>query len=488
MLGTAWPAMRQSFGAPVGDLGLILLVNTLGSVVIAAFVGRLIQKLRISALLAVAASCAALSGLGYAAAPGLWLILAIGPLLGAAIGMIDGGLNTAVALTGRPRLLNLLHGFYGIGTALGPLIVTAAILAGSWRPAYLFLAALDFAAAALWVLHHRRVPPPGALRAPSGTDTGQGAEVTDPAAAWSRQRLVSVLALGLIVFFVYTGLEVSAGQWQTSYLRGHLNMSASSAGLASFGYWGTLTAVRIGLALPAKPVPPRHVIGWGLAVSVVAAALIWLATRHRGHRGRVRHPRRRPRRCLPGPHRHHPPADRRAASPARHRLASRRRRSRRIRHFRTPRPPHRHHQPQPSSAPPSSPSPCSSSWPTQPWPDSSYTAAPVTRGHPAPGNSCASVDGRCFSGAYRVQRCGVRVRVAVGLLEPGEQLEQACWATRGGSPATSRARCGIWTGDGPALAVQGDEHGEQRDQSHHDQHQDHDQHPQQDRIPAQLLR
>jgi fucose permease len=274
MLGTAWPAMRQSFGVPVGDLGLILLVNTLGSVVIAAFVGRLIQKLGISALLAVAVSCAALSGLGYAAAPGLWLILAIGPLLGAAIGMIDGGLNTAVALTGRSRLLNLLHGFYGIGAALGPLIVTAAILAGSWRPAYLFLAALDFAAAALWILQHRRVPPPGALRAPSGTGTGQEADVTDPAAAWSRQRLVSVLALGLIVFFVYTGLEVSAGQWETSYLRGHLNMSASSAGLASFGYWGALTAVRIGLALPAKPVLPRHVIGWGLAVSVVAAGLI----------------------------------------------------------------------------------------------------------------------------------------------------------------------------------------------------------------------
>jgi fucose permease len=275
MLGTAWPAMRQSFGAPVGDLGLVLLASTLGSVLIAAFVGRLIHRLGIGALLAVAAACAALSGLGYAAAPGLWLILAIGPLLGAAIGMIDGGLNTAVALTGRPRLLNLLHGFYGIGTALGPLIVTAAILAGSWRPAYLFLAAFDLAAAALWVVQHRRVPPPGAPRAPGGAGTGQGADVTDPAAAWSRRRLVSVLALGLIVFFVYTGLEVSAGQWETSYLRGHLNMSASSAGLASFGYWGALTAVRIGLALPAKPVPPRNVIGWGLAVSLVAAALIW---------------------------------------------------------------------------------------------------------------------------------------------------------------------------------------------------------------------
>jgi fucose permease len=275
MLGTAWPAMRHSFGAPVGDLGLILLVNTIGSVAVAAFVGRLIQRLGVSALLVIAASCAALGGIGYVAAPGLWLVLAIGPLLGAAAGMMDGGLNTAIALTGRPRLLNLLHGFYGIGTALGPLVVTAAILAGSWRPAYLFLVALDLIAAALWALHHRRNPAPAGPRPPAGESAGQSQAAAGPAATWSRRRIVSVLTLGLIVFFVYTGLEVSAGQWETSYLRGHLGLSASSAGLAAFGYWGALTAVRIGLALPARPVPLRLVIGWGMAASVAAAALIW---------------------------------------------------------------------------------------------------------------------------------------------------------------------------------------------------------------------
>jgi fucose permease len=274
MLGTAWPAMRHSFGVPVGDLGLILLVNTIGSVAVAAFVGRLIQRRGVSVLLAVAGSCAALGGIGYAAAPGLWLVLAIGPLLGAAAGMMDGGLNTAIALTGRPRLLNLLHGFYGIGTAVGPLVVTAAILAGSWRPAYLLLVALDLTAAALWGLHHRRIPATGALRSTTEGGTGQSPDPSDPAATWSRQRVMSVLTLGLIVFFLYTGLEVSAGQWETSYLRGHLDLSASSAGLAAFGYWGALTAVRIGLALPARPVPLRNVIGWGMAASVAASALI----------------------------------------------------------------------------------------------------------------------------------------------------------------------------------------------------------------------
>jgi fucose permease len=282
MLGTAWPGMRHSFGVPVGDLGLILLVNTIGSVAIAAFVGRLIHRIGVSALLAVAASCAAIGGVSFAVAPGFWLVLIVGPLTGAASGMMDGGLNTAIALTGRPRLLNLLHGFYGIGTAVGPLVVTAAILIGSWRPAYLVLVAIDLAAAGSWLAYHRKLPPTPPARE-TDTDAADGDEVggaadgsaAEPTAGWSRRRVVSVLTAGLVVFFVYTGLEVSAGQWETSYLRGHLGLSASAAGLAAFGYWGALTLARIGLALPAEPPPAKRVIGVGLVVSVAAALLIW---------------------------------------------------------------------------------------------------------------------------------------------------------------------------------------------------------------------
>ena len=284
MLGTAWPAMRHSFGAPVGDLGLILLVNSLGSVAVSAFVGRLIHRLGVIALLAVAGLCAAVGGVGFAVAPGLWLVLCIGPLTGAASGMLDGGLNTAVALTGRPRLLNLLHGFYSIGTALGPLVVTAAILAGSWRPAYLVLVAVDLAAAGSWIVYHRKLPPTVPASAHDGAATGVSNDVvgsadapamTEPTAGWSRRRVVSVLTAGLVVFFLYTGLEVGAGQWETSYLRGHLGLSASAAGLAAFGYWGALCVVRIGLALPTKSVPAQRLIGGGVIFSVAATALIW---------------------------------------------------------------------------------------------------------------------------------------------------------------------------------------------------------------------
>jgi MFS family permease len=156
MLGTAWPSMRATFGAPVGDLGLVLLIATAGSVLVTAFVGPLIRRLGVPALLAVAGLLAALGYAGFGLAPGLWLILGVAILLGMAAGMMDAGLNTAVALTGRQRLLNLLHGAYGVGTAIGPLVVTAAILTGSWRPAYLAQVILDLILAALWLRHRRR--------------------------------------------------------------------------------------------------------------------------------------------------------------------------------------------------------------------------------------------------------------------------------------------------------------------------------------------
>ncbi len=272
ILGTAWPSMRATFGAPVGDLGLILLIATAGSVLVTGFVGPLIRRLGVPVLLAVAASVAALGYTGFALAPGLWLVLAVAVLLGAAGGMMDGGLNTAVALTGRPRLLNLLHGAYGVGTAIGPLVVTVAILTGSWRPAYLVQLALDLVLAALWLRYRRRD------RAQAGSLANPPAAVASephPAAEWSRRRYSGVVVAGMSVFFVYTGLEVGAGQWEASYCRGHLNMSAAATGLAAFGYWGALTAVRIALAVLPRPIAPQAVVRWGNALAVLAAAAVW---------------------------------------------------------------------------------------------------------------------------------------------------------------------------------------------------------------------
>ena len=292
MLGTAWPALRHTFGVPIGDLGLVLLVSTAGSVVVTVFVGYLIRRLGVPVLLATGLACAAAAGAGFAVAPDFAVILGIALLFGVAAGFVDGGLNTAIGLSGRRRLLNLLHGAYGVGAAIGPLVVIVALLSGSWRPAYVVLLAVDVVLGGLWLVYRlgrgrpalaSPYPPAGAAAGARLIDRGEGPVVDTrsagdglpPEPAAGRRRYVGAIAAGIAMFFVYTGLEVGTGQWETTFARTHLRLSESAAGLATFGYWGALTAARIGLAL--VPHPPAHqtVVRWGCLVAVLAAGLIW---------------------------------------------------------------------------------------------------------------------------------------------------------------------------------------------------------------------
>jgi len=117
MIGTAWPSMRQSIGAPIGDLGLILLAATAGSAVVSAFVSALIRRLGVPALLAMAASCGALGAAGFALAPGLWLLIGVAVLAGACAGMLD---STAVIWL-QPGAAATVGGFVVLGGALAGL-------------------------------------------------------------------------------------------------------------------------------------------------------------------------------------------------------------------------------------------------------------------------------------------------------------------------------------------------------------------------------
>jgi fucose permease len=79
----------------------------------------------------------------------------------------------------------------------------------------------------------------------------------------------------MVIFFVYTGVEVGAGQWEASYCRGHLGLSASAAAIATFGYWAAFTGVRILLAVLPRQIELIRIIRWGSVLGVVGAAAIW---------------------------------------------------------------------------------------------------------------------------------------------------------------------------------------------------------------------
>ena len=271
MLGTAWPSMRRDLGAPVGELGLILLASTVGAIAVAVVVGRLMRRFGVAAVLVAGGVSAAGGAGGFAAAPGVGTIFGLAVLFGVASGLWDGGLNTAVALARRNRLLNLLHGAYGVGTTVGPLLVTTAVILWSWRGAYLVLLAVDLGIAGTWlVVHHRGAPAVVAAPAP-------GEHLTGPGPAGRPERMRSAVLAGVAVFFLYTGLEVSAGQWETTFGRDHLHLSTTAAGLATFGYWAALTVVRMALGILPRGISDQKVIRYGTVVAVGAAGVVWWA-------------------------------------------------------------------------------------------------------------------------------------------------------------------------------------------------------------------
>ncbi|HTV11488.1 MAG TPA: MFS transporter [Acidimicrobiales bacterium] len=301
MIGTAWPSLRHAFGAPVGDLGIALLVATAGSLLSSSIAGLLLARTGARGTIALGATAGALGAAGIVLSPAFWAFVTSGLGLGLAAGLIDSAGNASVAMSGRTRLLNFVHGCYGVGTSFGPLVITAGLLLGSWRASYGSLVLVDLVLAFSWWFAGRgSTVQAGSLAAPetvqcssgagslsstssqaSGATEGRGKYPPTGAVpakkpnGQSRPQLISIVGVGLLVFMVYVGLEVGAGQWEASYARGPLHLSETSTGFATFGYWGALMVVRFALAAPRRPVPPAAVLRWGCVVALLATALVW---------------------------------------------------------------------------------------------------------------------------------------------------------------------------------------------------------------------
>jgi fucose permease len=271
MLGVAWPALRHSFGQPLASLGELLIGSLCGYLAVSSTTGWTLRRFGTSMLLTGSAvtGCA---GAGLFAATRWWAGLVAGAfLLGAAGGGLDAALNTVVALAGRTRLMNVLHAAYGVGAALGPLAVTAALAASSWRAAYTGLFALEAILAVTWIGLRAAFPPlprhdgPGDAPPRPGRRRTPGGDRRIRAAVW--------LSLG--VFFCYTGLEVTVSSWSASFLRGPGGLSAAMAGFAVFAYWAGLTAGRIGAAALGSRLPAQYAVRAGVAGGIAGGAVVW---------------------------------------------------------------------------------------------------------------------------------------------------------------------------------------------------------------------
>jgi fucose permease len=237
LLNVAWsPSIRSTFGLSLDAVGALFLTNTVGYFLASSISGRLMSYLGIGRLLTLSAVISAVGLLGYVLAPSWRWMLLCGLLVGSGGGMLDGGMNIYFAAKFGPRPMNWLHACFGIGATLSPLAMTAILTRGaSWRWGY-GLAVLAYAAAALLFALTRR-------RWRLEQATGSAGQLRS-ATAWETLQLPLVW-LGIALFVLLTGLEVSAGQWAFPLFTESRHASTKAAGQWVGIYWGSFTVGRL---------------------------------------------------------------------------------------------------------------------------------------------------------------------------------------------------------------------------------------------------
>jgi fucose permease len=269
VLGVAWPFMRRSFGRPLDHLGIVLMLVMIGYLCSSFSAGTLVARMGIGRLLLVSSVLVAASSALWALTP-LWLLVPAGALLaGLGAGAIDAGINAFAATRWSPRVVTWMHGSWGLGAMLGPLIMVQSVARGfTWRGGYALLAAVLLLMATLfWVTQAQWEE----SRPPAVPGVSRSARMGEAL----QRRAVRRHAL---LFFLYTGIEASAGGWAFSLLTESRHMDAELAGVATSCYWGSLWAGRLLFGVAARHVDSSKLLRAGMAGIPLAALALSLAS------------------------------------------------------------------------------------------------------------------------------------------------------------------------------------------------------------------
>ncbi|KAK0635121.1 major facilitator superfamily domain-containing protein [Bombardia bombarda] len=202
----------------------------------------------------------------YAVLPVVMLFVGFGG------GLEDSAWNAWIGnMQSANELLGLLHGAYGLGATIGPLIATTMItkgLLGWWTFYYIMLGAVGIELVAntlsFWgatAAVHRA----GYTAANGGSRTTTRHVLRDPI-TW----LLALFLLG------YVGAEVSLGGWIVTFMLRVRNAEPFLAGLTVTFFWLGLTVGRVMLGFVTGRIGEKLAISVYLLLSIALQLLYWL--------------------------------------------------------------------------------------------------------------------------------------------------------------------------------------------------------------------
>ncbi len=260
--GTAWPSIAEDLDREIAELGVALVVYIAGYFVASVASGEVIRRIGLGRALVISGGMGVLALAGYTVA-GRWaVLLAAAVVLGLSGGLVDAGINAWVAVRHTTRVMGFLHASFGIGATVGPLLMTVVLGIGiTWRWGYLVMTVAQAAlTVGFWV-------------------TRSQWDISDDATPGFAQRLSGRLRpgtlVGLVVFFLYSGVEIGAGQWAFSLLVEGRGYGDASAGLLVTAYWGALTAGRVALGIAGDRFSHGSVLRTAIACALLGLIALW---------------------------------------------------------------------------------------------------------------------------------------------------------------------------------------------------------------------
>jgi fucose permease len=258
-LGVAWPSVRDGFARTQADFGMILLVHGASYFFSGLLGARLNRRFKPHALLIAASLIAAAGMLLVAAAPRWWIFLIAVASIACGSGILNTTINTYASQHFSARHVNWLHACYSLGAALGPLAMTAVMTRqASWHWGYVLIAMAPIAMAAVFALTARHWQ--------------SASPEHEPVAAKGRARVSPLLIRQAILFFCYSGLELTLGRWCYTVLTEWKQIPVPTAGLAASCYFGSVFAGRLLLGAVLDRVGSTRMVRIGSVVGVVGTS------------------------------------------------------------------------------------------------------------------------------------------------------------------------------------------------------------------------
>jgi hypothetical protein len=160
-------------------------------------------------------------------------------LFGLGFGAIDAVLNAHAARHFGARDINWMHASYGLGAAIGPLLVTILLAGGlGWRRTYGLMALVQAVLAGVFIVHRR-----GWRESPRVTVCPPGGHRPGPGDGTARRQRSAAAALTFAA--VETGLESGAGIWGYLFLTAGRGLPPGTAGVAVAAHWAMMLAGRV---------------------------------------------------------------------------------------------------------------------------------------------------------------------------------------------------------------------------------------------------